>query len=142
MTYSTNELSFDLPSGLKDRSINIFSLKDEGPSEFSLVISRVPLHEGQTVADYTSLQLKEMQAKMPAFVLLERSAKQVSGEAAEFVEFTWKAEAGTMHQRQVSFATPGRGLVLVFTGTCMERFTPEWAKAFDAAVASVKIGKA
>ena len=141
MTYRTNEFLFDLPQGLKDKTVNIFSATDNGPSPFSLVVSRVPLLEGQTVADYARLQVQEMQAKMPSFTLLEQSDKKVDGEPAMFLEFVWKTESGAMHQRQILFAIPGRKLVVMFTGTCPEPFPPEWEKAFEAAAASVKIDK-
>jgi hypothetical protein len=139
MAYQTNELTFELPQGLKDKSMNIFTLHDDGPSEFSMVISRVPLHEGQTLADYTALQVQEMQKKMPAFSLLAQSQRQVAGEPAAFVEFVWRAEAGIMHQRQVSFAPPGRGLVVLITGTCKNRFSPEWEQAFQSVINSMKL---
>ena len=139
MTYRTNELDFELPQGLKDKSMNIFTLHDDGPSEFSMVISRVPLREGQTLADYTALQVQEMQKKMPAFSLLRQSQTQVDGEPAAFLEFAWRAEAGIMHQRQVSFAPKERGLVVMITGTCQNRFSPEWEQAFESAINSIKL---
>jgi len=139
MTYRTNELTIELPQGLKDKSMNIFTLHDDGPSEFSLVISRVPLHEGQTLADYTALQVQEMQKKMPAFSLVAQSQTQVAAEQAEFLEFVWRGEAGIMHQRQFSFVPPGRGLVVLITGTCKNRFSPEWEQAFQSVIDSIKL---
>ena len=141
MTYRTNEMTFDLPQGLKDKSLNVFALTDEGPSEFSFVISRVPIHQDQTLADYTSLLIAEMQTKMPSFALLNRSERKVAGEPATYLEFVWKAEDGMMHQRQVIFAPPGRDIALLFTGTCPGRFTSTHAEAFEAAVDSVKLEK-
>jgi len=139
MTYRTNELEFELPSGLKDKSMNIFTLHDDGPSEFSMVISRVPLHEGQTVADYTKLQVQEMQKKMPGFSLLSQSEKTVGGETGAFLEFLWRADGGIMHQRQVSLAPPGRKLVMIITGTCQNRFSPKWEQAFESVINSINL---
>jgi hypothetical protein len=142
MIYHTNELAIELPEGLRDKSLNIFTLTDEGPSEFSFVISRVPLHAGKSLADCVSSLVDEMKEKMPSFALLNRSDdKKVAGEPATHLEFVWKAQNGVMHQRQVAFAAPGGGMVVILTGTCQDKFTPQWAQAYEVAVNSVRLEK-
>jgi len=47
--YHTNELSFDLPEAIKDKTHHIFSLTDAGPSPFNLVISRHPIGDEETL---------------------------------------------------------------------------------------------
>jgi len=140
MTYRTNELTFNLPDGLLDRTVNIFSLTDEGPSEFGLVVTRVPLKAGQSLHSYAATQVAEMRTRMPQFVLIHEIEGVVRGQPAMLLEFTWRSESMTLHQRQVSFRMNALGgpVVVMMTGTCRDRFSPKWNKAFEAAVESVQ----
>ena len=142
MIYQTNELTFNLPDGLLDRTVNIFALSDDGPGEFGLVVSRVPLKGGQTLRSYAVTQVAEMRNRMPAFVLIHELEGTVRGQPAMSLEFTWKSEAVTLHQRQVSFvvAATGGPVVMMITGTCRDRFSPKWTQAFEAAIESVQFG--
>jgi hypothetical protein len=50
--HHTHELSFELPDGLEDRTHHIFTLRDDGPSELTVTLSRQPISESETFATY------------------------------------------------------------------------------------------
>jgi hypothetical protein len=143
MIYRTNEFTFELPAGLKDKSVNIFSLTDDGPSEFGIVITRVPLNSNESLENYTSRQVAELKAKLPGFRCDTEAGTQVQGNPAIFLEFAWRTDAGFIHQRQVSWVmdTVGQLVVLTLTGTCRDKYSPEWSQVFQSVIDSIQIAR-
>ena len=146
MLYRTNEFSFDLPASLNDRSVNIFSLTDDGVSEFSLVATRAPLGTGETIETYTDRQISGLTKTLSGFKVNERRGLLLKGVEAVFLSYIWSSNGSLMHQLQVSFvasSSPEKtGLVVMLTATCRNRFTPEWLGAFQNIIASINIRSA
>jgi hypothetical protein len=144
LLYHVNEFTFDLPQMLKDKSINVFSLSDSEPSDFSLVVTRGPLAEGENITSFTNRQLQHFAKTMPGFELVRQSDTSVSKTApATFLDFKWTSQGNPVHQWQVAFPAREkaheRDLVVMVTGTCRGQFTAEWAAMFESAVSSIEL---
>jgi len=143
MIYHTNELKLDLPPELKDKSVHVFSLTDDGPSEFSLVITRTPLPTGDDLAGYVTRQLKQMMENLPGFKLLQQSEAKIDGRSARQTDYSWQADDGSMYQRQVAVITArtdqGGDQVVMLTATCLSAFAEKWSQVFEHILSSVQI---
>lgn len=133
-TYHINEATFDVPDGWPDQSINIFPSSRDVPTEFSLVVSRDEPQEGEQLDDYVARQLKQLYEQLPDLRVLRRDELPVDGETALEAEFTWRADAGTMRQRQVYIVRDGKALTL--TATALERFYAKYETVLDDLVSS------
>jgi hypothetical protein len=116
-TYTVNEASWEIPTGWRDRTVNIFSYGTEPPLPLSLVVSRDELKSGQTLADFADEQVKQFGEKLHQFRLLGKRQLTVSGAVALEAEFTWRSEKGPMHQRQVYVPTAGSSKLVIMTAT-------------------------
>jgi len=137
--FHANEFVLNLPEQLKDRSVNVFSLTDEGPSEFSVVIARDKLKSGETLAGYVERQLQLLGQRAPLFRLHHEKQLVVDKQPAIEADYSWMTQEGKMHQRQVAFLTAPSGTVLLFTATCKEQIGPKWEAAFNEILASLRL---
>jgi len=144
LLYHVNEFTFDLPPILKDKSINVFSLSDSEPSDFSLVVSRGPLLEGENIVGFTNRQVQHFSKSMAGFELIRHSETMVNKTVpATFLDFKWSSQSSPVHQWQVAFIArekaQDRDLAVLVTGTCRGQFTDEWANVFESAVNSIEL---
>ena len=139
-TFHTNEFVCSLPSELKDRTLNVFALRDDGPSEFNIVVSRDELDASETIEAYIARQLHLLSERVAGVTIVAQARTTVDGEPAILVDFTWAAPEGTMHQRQVTVKVPGEGpsRVVVFTGTTREALSERWEQMMNAVLADVR----
>lgn len=141
--YTLNEASFDLHPRLQDRTVNQFIINDNGPSDFSLVISRVEGFAEATVDALADTLVKEMSKTLPQFALVSKTALLVDGSAGASLHFTWLNGETEMHQRQVAVfvqaASADRAKALLLTGTSHGPFKEEWNLAFDAMLGSMRL---
>lgn len=119
-----------LPASLKDKTINIFSLTDEGPSDVSVVVARDKLRAGEDLQQYTQRQKGLMAQRMARLELLGEGATQLDGQPAWWIDFEWVGPDGPMLQRQVLTMSP-RGVALLVTGTFRGRPSPESLEVFN-----------
>lgn len=142
-TFQANEFSTVLPEGLKDKTVNIFSLTDEGPSELGVVIARDrPLH-GETLDTYAERQFKLLQQRLPLFRVLGKTMIEVDVEPnkrpAVQVDYAWQSGEGPMHQRQVIVFAEAAGVVLLFTATSKTRIEPKWEAVFNEMIVNLRL---
>jgi len=139
-TYHTNEFICSLPAELKDRTINVFALRDDGPSEWNLVVSRDELEPNESVEAYVARQLRLLSERVAGVTILAQARTTVDGEPAILVDFTWQTPEAKMHQRQVTVKVPGEGSarVVVFTGTTKDTLPPKWEKMMNDVLADVR----
>lgn len=142
-TYHFHEGSFGLPAALKDRTVHMFALETEGPSEFTLVVTRASGIEEPTVEDFGHRLLTELRKGLAKFELKSTAVRSISGQPALDLHYAWRSDGQLLHQRQVVVLThsldEGKRNALQFIGTSPKALTQEWAEAFESMLASVQL---
>lgn len=138
----TNELIFDLPEPLIDMTHHIFSLTEEGPSEFNLVINQHKVDQDESLQSYGSKLTEEMKKTLPNYQLLSHGSTVVAGQDALWLIYSWVQQGQRLHQAQVNFfyeRKPGNRQVIQITATALGKFTDEWKQTFETFLAGVKL---
>ncbi|ATQ76754.1 hypothetical protein CR152_21235 [Massilia violaceinigra] len=141
--YNLDEASFDLHPDLKDRTVNQFIINDNGPSDFSFVISRAENFAETTVDAFAEHLAGELRKALPKFELVNKRALLVDGSAAVELHYTWRNGDSEMHQRQVAVfvraASEEGTKALLLTGTSHGAFKDEWNTAFETMLGSMRL---
>lgn len=141
--FQANEFSTVLPEGLKDKTVNIFSLTDEGPSDLGVVVARDRPVYGETLEAYTERQLTLLQQRLPLFRVLSKGQIEVGADPnkkpALQVDYAWQSGEGQMYQRQVIVHAEAADTMLLFTATCKTRFEPQWEAMFSEMIANLRL---
>lgn len=116
--YHGNEFLCALPDGLKDKTLNIFSLTEEGPSDFSVVITRERNRLGEDLETYVERHLAHLHARLPLFRTLAQKARLLDKAPAIACDFCWQSPEGKMFQRQVIVYSSVHRQVIHITATC------------------------
>jgi hypothetical protein len=136
--FYANEFAADLPEGLLDRSVNVFSLRVDGPSDLSIVVTRDDLQPNEDLASYIDRQLATLQERLPQLRLRRREPAVISAQVGERIEITWQSPQGALTQRQIAVVTP-RGLVMTFSATFRGTPSDVHASAFENFLVSVRL---
>ncbi|HKX29238.1 MAG TPA: DUF1795 domain-containing protein [Blastocatellia bacterium] len=136
-TYQIDEASFQLPEGWNDQSVNVFSPPGDLPGDFSLVISRDRLADGQEFGSYVESQLGELSNILARYRLIRRSDGTVGGLRAINAEFTWHSEEQTLAQRQTYVAAGPQ--VLIMTATAVDKITRDYHLLIDRILSTFKM---
>ncbi|HEX8611417.1 MAG TPA: DcrB-related protein [Telluria sp.] len=141
--YHTNDLSFALPARLKDKTMHMFTLSDQGASEFSLVLSHAATLPEEELDDFSARLIQEMGRALPKFQLRHSRESVLDGVAAIDLAYSWRKEGIFMHQRQVIALTQGAApdstQALMIAATCLGTFGEEWNATFERLLASVRL---
>ena len=141
--YHANHATFELPAQLKDKTMHMFTLRDDGPSEFNVVVSHADVKPEEQLDQFGERLTKELTRALPRFQLKAMTERLVDGAPALELAYSWRNEAGFMHQRQVitlvQGGKPGTTEALLIAATCLREFSEEWNAAFDAIVDSIKL---
>ncbi len=138
-TFQANEFSARLPEGLKDKTVNIFSLTDDGPSDLSVVVARDRPTEGEGLTAYADRQLKLLQQRLPLFRVANQADIFLDGQPAVQVDYTFQSGQTQMFQRQVIVYAPARGVMLLLSATCKGRLEPKWEAMFGELLADFRL---
>lgn len=145
MQYHINSATFELPPQLKDKSMHMFVMRDDGPSEFSVVMSHADIEREESLADFGDRLHKELARALPRFQLRGLKDILVGGSPAIELAYSWRKESNFMHQRQavvlVGGAVPGSRQAMLIAATCLSAFTEEWNAAFEGLLASMTLRK-
>ena len=143
MQYHTNSATFELPEPLKDKSMHMFVVRDDGPSEFSVVITQADVQREESLADFGDRLQKELGRALPRFQLRGLKECQVGGSPAIERAFRWRTDANSSHQRPalvgVDGPPPGTRQAMMVAATCLNAFSDEWNAAFDGLLASMTL---
>jgi len=143
MHYDAHHATFTLPAQLRDRTMHMFVLKDDGPNEFSVVVSYADTQGEEDLAEFGDRLIKEMSRALPKFLLRGMKERALDGSPAIELTYSWRNNGIFMHQRQVVVlvqgATTGSKQAMLMAGTCPNAFSEEWQEAFDNILASVKL---
>lgn len=141
--YHANSATFELPGRLKDKTMHMFTLSDDGPSDFSMVISHADTQPGEQLQDFGTRLMTELGRALPRFQLRTMTERTLDGTPAIELEYSWRNDGNFMHQRQVvglvEDAAEGSVQAILIAATCLKPFTDEWNAAFDDVLASVKL---
>ncbi len=136
--YHIHEGSYDLPASFRDESVIIHSIGEpRGPAQYGLVMTRASLDEGEDLFNFAERQLAELDRSLPGLTVKDRRQREVDGELALEAEYTWSADRGTMHQRQVYL--PAKDCVLVITASALGAIPSEHDTELDALLASFRL---
>ena len=141
--YHANHATFELPAQLKDKTMHMFTLRDDGPSEFNVVVSHADVMPEERLDQFGERLTKELTRALPRFQLKAMTERTVDGAPALELAYSWRNEAGFMHQRQVitlvQGSKPGTIEAMLMAATCLREFSDEWNAAFDAIVDSIRL---
>ena len=141
--YHANHATFELPAALKDKTVHMFTLKDDGPSEFSVVISHADVQPEEKLAQFGERLVAELKRALPRFELKALNDRTIDGAPAIELSYSWRNEGNFMHQRQAITLTqgskPGTSVAMMIAATCLQAFSDEWNAAFDAILDSTKL---
>jgi hypothetical protein len=142
MEYRFNEASVALPSELVDKSLQTFTLAD-GKQGFNVVVSRAELESGETLQQLCERLVAEWESKLPQFMLVDREARIIDGEAAEFFDCRWKANGVVVNQWHIVALSPkpdrsGPFNGLIITGTCQKNFVEPYTEIYGKFIASFR----
>lgn len=141
IAYKTNDFAIHIPEFFKDKTVNIFSVTEDGPSEFSVVVTRDRPSDNENIKIYVERKSKELSKSLPKLTLIECvETMLLDGRSAMKLEFTWEGKEGLMHQRQLStMTTSAHGpRVLTFTASSMGGISPHWNAMFDEMISSLR----
>lgn len=143
MQYQTNEATFTLPERLRDKTVHMFVLNEDGPNEFSVVVSRSNVPVNETLDEHVERLKAELSATLPKFQLMETIDRQYDGYPATELRYRWSNNGMPMYQRQaialIKSGTADHHAALMITATCPKPFSEEWDKAFADLLDSVRI---
>jgi len=143
--HCTNELIFDLPEPLIDVTHHIFSLTEEGPSEFNLVINHHAIEQDESLQNYGSKLSAEMEKSLPHYRLHASGNMTVADQDAIWLIYSWVQHSQNLHQAQVNFfLDKGRGKrqVIQITATTIGGFSDKWKLTFETFLAGVTLRQA
>ncbi|WP_166884660.1 DcrB-related protein [Massilia sp. CCM 8734] len=143
MPYHSNHATFELPAQLKDKTMHMFTLSDNGPSEFSVVMSHADARGDDSLVNFADRLVTELGKSLPDFRLLGKAERTVDDTPAIELAYRWRSAGYLMHQRQVITMLPrteaGDVHAMLIAATCLNPFTEEWNAAFDGILDSVKL---
>jgi hypothetical protein len=141
--HELNELVFDLPTILNDKTMHVFALKDDGPNEFSLVISRAKVNDQDTLEEFAQRLSGELGRALPKFKLHQRLELRIDDSPAIELRYSWHNNGVVMQQRQsitlVQSAAAVEPEVMMVAATCIDSFSEHWRAVYDGILASMKL---
>lgn len=140
MEYRIQEGRFDLPEGLHDQTVNVFTATPSGPSPFNVVITRTRAEPDLSLAEHVTRELDAMRGALVGFEHLWRRPWEVDGRPAEIAaaRVGGGGDGGeeAMDQRQVFTLHDGRALT--FTASARGSFSAEQLEALNALFGSLR----
>jgi hypothetical protein len=141
--YHTNEISFDLPPGLKDKTHHVFTITDNGPSPFTLVISQSSIEAEDTLDAIAKRLVLELGRSLQQFRSIRQAEPiEVAGQQGCMLEYSWVQQGVKMQQKQVCLlreSVERRQLIqIAATSTNQGSQGLAWALRFEQILATVQ----
>jgi hypothetical protein len=133
-TFHTDEVSFELPEGWVDRSVNLLAPPDQRTG-FTLVLSRQALGDKE-LGPFVAGALQRLAKEWPRFTVLGQRDRRVGPLAGREARVRWAPKGEPYYQHQVY--VPYYGTALIFTATTAFRFAAQCDALLDQALAAVK----
>jgi hypothetical protein len=143
-THELNELSFELPQTLHDKTMHVFALTDDGPNEFNVVVSRAKITKEDDLAEFADRLSDELKRALPKFQLKRRQEARVDQSPAIELYYAWTNNGIAMQQRQAivfvqSASDASEPEALLIAATCAKNFNEHWHATFDSILASTRL---
>lgn len=137
--HHANEFIVALPEQLKDRTIQMFTISEDGPSDFNIVVSRERARVGETLDRFAERLTTALISQMPMFRVLRKEPAQLDNQPAITMDYTWLSREGPMFQRQVIFYVRASNMMIAITGTCRERQAAKWEPLYKEFLANMRL---
>jgi hypothetical protein len=137
--FHANEFVVNLPDGLKDKTINAFSLTDDAPSDIAIVVTRERPQSGETIDRFADRSLAALLGRLPMLEVLKKEVIRVDNQPAISLDYTWMSPEGKMFQRHVMVYARLPNLMLIITATCRERMASRWESMFNDFLAGFRL---
>lgn len=106
MRHHTNDLSFERPEWLIDRTHHMFAIATQGASPFNIVVSRTPI-EDETLAEMADRIVRDLGATLDAFAVGPRQSATIADRPAIIIQFDWTQNGQRLYQRQALLVNEG-----------------------------------
>ncbi|MFZ5119423.1 DcrB-related protein [Enterobacter roggenkampii] len=142
--YILQEASLALPDVFKDRTMNLFTLSDNGASEFTFVVSRASAKNEDKVHDAATRLVRELEITVPDFRLESSQMTSVDGLPAVELFYQFKNDNAIIFQRQTVILLgdhPGGQKMVCYIGTCPGEFSDYYHNQYQEIIRSIKFHK-
>lgn len=142
--YILQEASLALPDVFKDRTMNLFTLSDNGASEFTFVVSRASAKNEDKVHDAATRLVRELEITVPDFRLESSQMTSVDGLPAVELFYQFKNDNAIIFQRQTVILLgdhPGGQKMVCYIGTCPGEFNDYYHNQYQEIIRSIKFHK-
>lgn len=139
--YILQEATLALPDVFKDRTMNLFTLNDNGVSEFAFVVSRAGAKKGENVQSVAARIARELEITVPQFRLESSQRIIVDGVDAVELFYQFKNDQALIFQRQTILLLdePAGGKKIVcYIGTCPDEFNDYYQRQYQEIIASIR----
>lgn len=134
-TYHVEEMTFEVPDGWIDRSIQLFS-RPEGSISYNITRDDP---KGQDVGPYVAKQLKALGPKLPRFLLIGQRSRAVGTLQGYEARLQWAPQGPLFYQHQVY--VPYYGAVIIFTVTGPKSLAAQCDAHLEKSIANIKFRK-
>lgn len=124
------EFLANVPGALKDKTVNMFTLTDEGPSEFTIVVSR-DRYKVDNLDAYVERQVTVLSARMPLFKVTKHERIVLDKKPALLTDSTYQSPHGKLFQRQVTVYFEPTSHMLLITGLGKDPLKPKWEVLYN-----------
>lgn len=134
------DLAMSRPEGWLDKSMVILSAPPDG-ERFppSVVVNRMALAEGQTIAEFANAAADAAAAEFDGFELIDRDSAQVDNQTSPAFRFRWDSPRGRAMHRQVYVPGSERTVLSVTFSTLMHSEREAWP-LFETILAGMQLG--
>ncbi|MBE3470279.1 DcrB-related protein [Enterobacter cloacae complex sp. P15RS] len=142
--YILQEATLALPDVFKDRTMNLFTLSDNGASEFTFVVSRASAKNEEKVHDAATRLVRELEITVPDFRLESSQMISVDGHAAVELFYQFKNDNSVIFQKQTVILLddhPGGQKMVCYIGTCPGEFSDYYHNQYQEIIRSIRFHK-
>lgn len=142
--YILQEATLALPDVFKDRTMNLFTLSDNGASEFTFVVSRASAKHEDKVHDAATRLVRELEITVPDFRLESSQMTSVDGHPAVELFYQFKNDNSAIFQKQTVILLgdhPGGQKLVCYIGTCPGEFSDYYHNQYREIIRSIKFHK-
>ncbi|MGF6099507.1 DcrB-related protein [Enterobacter sp. A4] len=142
--YILQEATLALPDVYKDRTMNLFTLSENGASEFTFVVSRASAKHEDKIHDVATRLVRELEITVPDFRLESSQMTSVDGHQAVELFYQFKNDNAVILQKQTVILLgdhPAGQKMVCYIGTCPGEFSDFYHNQYQAIIRSIKFHK-
>lgn len=139
--YILQEATLALPDVFKDRTMNLFTLNDNGANEFTFVVSRASAKKEENIQAVAARILREMEITVQEFQLKLSQPVIIDGEPAIELFYQFKNDGTVIFQRQTVVLLdeqPAGKKIVCYIGTCPDDFSEYYQRQYQDIIHSIK----